>query len=64
MPVAVVASIERRRPFIGASDARRGGKKEQQHALECERRRRMEEAQRRVGEAQRRRDVSPALRRH
>jgi hypothetical protein len=32
MPAAVVASIERRRPFIGAGDARRGGKKAQEEA--------------------------------
>jgi hypothetical protein len=71
MPTAVVESIERRRPFIGAGDARRGGKKAQEEArshgkkerertVACELQRRVEEAQSLVREAQHRRDVSPA----
>jgi hypothetical protein len=32
MPTAMVATIEWRRPFIGANDARRGGKKAREEA--------------------------------
>jgi hypothetical protein len=49
MQAAVVATIEWRRPFVGADDARRGGKKAREEARSCGKR--LEAAGRKSGNA-------------